>query len=63
MIAFWLLGLFWLIILGAMICDVWINRNYPDKVALIARAEDQHKLLMRGDDRGLYGQYPHADLS
>ena len=25
---------------------------------LIARADEQHRQVMRGDDRGMYGQYP-----
>lgn len=34
----------------------------PEKKALIARADRQHELWLAGDDRGLYGDYPPADL-
>jgi hypothetical protein len=27
-----------------------------------ARAEQQHRWVLRGDDRGIYGEYPVADL-
>ena len=27
-----------------------------------ARAEQQHRWILQGDDRGIYGEYPVADL-
>ena len=27
-----------------------------------ARAEQQHRWMLQGDDRGIYGEYPVADL-
>ena len=30
--------------------------------AIAARAEQQHRWVLRGDERGVYGEYPVADL-
>jgi hypothetical protein len=30
------------------------------RAAIVARADEQHKQIMAGDDRGLYGEYPPA---
>lgn len=35
-----------------------------ERAAIIARAEEQNRLFLAGDDRGLYGEYPpHQDFS
>ena len=63
-LAMWLLLAFWLIVVAVLGCIVWFYRNYPKQQALIARTDEQHAALMRGDlHLGTYGTYPPADLS
>lgn len=37
--------------------------NARRAVRLAARADQQHRWVLRGDQRGVYGEYPVADLS
>ena len=57
----WLFQILWLAMVSGLLCAIWINRHYPEQKAIIERAEQQHRWLMEGDDRGLYGEYPPAN--
>lgn len=37
---------------------IWHYRHYPEQKAIVERCERQHRQLMAGDDRGIYGDYP-----
>jgi hypothetical protein len=37
-----------------------IDARTAARAAIVARADEQHKQIMAGDDRGLYGEYPPA---
>jgi hypothetical protein len=63
-------------ILGAIVLYVlfWVGRSQlrlartrreaeaRRAAQVAARAEQQHRWVLRGDDRGIYGEYPVADL-
>jgi hypothetical protein len=49
-------GLLWLAFHAARRVDA----RYERRLALRARADAQHALIMAGDDRGIYGDYPPA---
>jgi hypothetical protein len=49
-----LLGLLWLVIYPARRVDA----RDENRLALAGRADQQHALVLAGDDRGTYGQYP-----
>ena len=59
---------FWLLFFGMLL--VWILFTHLVKVdappdpykETLNRCEEQHAQLMDGDERGLYGEYPPADL-
>jgi hypothetical protein len=36
------------------------GRTRREQAALAARADEQHALILAGDDRGVYGDYPPA---
>jgi hypothetical protein len=68
MLKFW-----WLIALAVGVVLVWrfgpaVYREYRadgaarrrQLSAIAARADQQHRFVLAGDDRGLYGQYPPA---
>ena len=63
MMAFGLTATFCSIMILGLFFAIWFYRNYPEQKALLDRAHQQHELLMSGDDCGLYGDYPPADLS
>ena len=59
----WVLLAFWMAVLAVIVGAVWFYRNYPERQAMIARAERQHRALMEGDDLiGNYGDYPPAAI-
>jgi len=35
-----------------------VDADYAERAALIARADEQHAWVLKGDDRGIYGDYP-----
>ena len=37
-----------------------IDARTAARAAIVARADEQHKQIRAGDDRGLYGEYPPA---
>jgi hypothetical protein len=39
-----------------------VDARAARRAALAARADQQHRWVMAGDDRGMYGQYPPAAL-
>jgi hypothetical protein len=38
------------------------ERTRRDQAALAARADEQHALILAGDDRGIYGEYTPSPL-
>jgi hypothetical protein len=49
-------GLLWL----AFYLARRVDARYEKRAALVARADEQHALVLAGDDRGIYGDYPPA---
>ena len=42
---------------GVTFQDVELERKRREHAALVARADEQHALILAGDDRGIYGEY------
>jgi hypothetical protein len=61
MIAFWMLMLL-LSLIGVACIGIGESAEDVKRRELIARAEQEHAQLMRGDARGLYVRFPPADL-
>jgi hypothetical protein len=64
----WIVGAAAIIVLGYLCTKAW-KRRAADAAALTAglaeiaaRADLQHELFMEGDPRGVYGEYPPAQL-
>lgn len=51
-------GLLWLAFYAARRVD----ERYEKRAALVARADQQHAWVLAGDERGIYGDYPQANL-
>jgi len=39
-----------------------VDAEHQARAALVARADQQHALILAGDDRGVYGEYPPAAM-
>jgi uncharacterized membrane protein YcjF (UPF0283 family) len=64
----WILGAVALLIVAAFVMSLyreWArNRDLEraGRLAIAARADEQHHWVMQGDERGVYGEYPPARL-
>jgi uncharacterized membrane protein len=64
----WILGTVALVVLFFVVrAQLRAARARADAAArraaqIAARAEQQHRWVLRGDERGVYGEYPVADL-
>ena len=65
----WLLAALVATVVVARLLGAWLARRDDRAVAarrrdaeLCARADRQHALVLAGDDLGVYGQYPPAEL-
>jgi hypothetical protein len=54
--------LFQLIVATIIVAVIWAAVRYDRFTVFAHRAEKQHAQWMNGDNRGLYGEYPPADL-
>lgn len=61
MITFWMLMLL-LSLIGVACIGIYESAEDATRKAIIARAHHEHTLWMAGDARGLYGQFPPAEL-
>ena len=64
----------WIIAILAVVAFAWMaQRAYREieaeaaadarrRAAVAAWADQQHAWVMAGDDRGVYGQFPHAEM-
>lgn len=65
LVAFVLHFLWWLLAAAAISATVWIavrgHRSRQAEIAAIAaRADQEHRWVLAGDERGVYGRYPPA---
>jgi hypothetical protein len=48
------------LLVGAFYWAHRVDVRYERRAGLAARADEQHRRVMSGDDRGVYGKYPPA---
>ena len=52
-----------LLMWGVMAAARMVDRHQDRRLAIEARADQQHAWVMAGDDRGIYGMYPPAAVA
>jgi hypothetical protein len=56
-VAFGAAVLFGLLLWAAFYAARWVDAREDARIAIAARADAQHALVLAGDDRGIYGDY------
>jgi hypothetical protein len=56
-----------LLVAGVWLLSRWLDARDAARdaalAAIAARADEQHALILAGDDRGVYGDYPPAEMT